>query len=228
MPISPHSSRVGKWGHDYLFLLTAILVGPGLRLLVRGLEPGTWNLGTCCPPKSPSILSKIAQHTISIRHFSEIHAPTGRRASLIHTPASAFFRKIPIRLFFIFPDSLNYPPAGRHFWGHFVGSVTRPMNRMPPVFLSRIRKRKGWSARKTIGGGSGFMRMAVGTHDDCCSCRGFGALFVHVDEGLVDGRGDGELAACRSCRRNPPRRLEGLRHAHGGERAVELELLRSW
>ena len=39
---------------------------------------------------------------------------------------------------------------------HCDGSLTRPMKRIAPLALSRMRKRNGWSALKTIGGGGGY------------------------------------------------------------------------
>src|ERR1035441_4828262 len=46
---------------------------------------------------------------------------------------------------------------------HFVGSLTRPIKRMPPERLSRIRKTNGWSARNSGGGVGSGARIAIPT-----------------------------------------------------------------
>ena len=93
---------------------------------------------------------------------------------------------------------------------------------MLPDFMSRIMKRNGWSALKTIG-----RRL----HSHRC-CRGhygggrgssLGAGLIHVDECLVNGGGDfqpgigghsGEIGLIGEC----------LGHSHRGQGPAELEL----
>ncbi len=78
--------------------------------------------------------------------------------------------------------------------GQDCGFITRPRNRMLPEALSRIRKRNGWSARKT-GVGSGLAE--VTPHDCARGGGGFRAFFVDVHEGLVDHGRDEQVPLAR-------------------------------
>ena len=71
------------------------------------------------------------------------------------------------------------------------GSSTRPMNRIAPVFVSRITNMNGWSRRSVLvlerrRGAAAAGRVAV----DGRRGRGLGALLVDVDVRLVDDVGD--------------------------------------
>ena len=97
--------------------------------------------------------------------------------------------------------------------GRWLGSVTRPMNRMAPVSASRMRNMNGWSEAQCL-----VSRAASGrSHPprvpaDGRRRGGLGAAFVDVDVRLMDDGGDGRRSAAVIPLRSARRRVHGGRH----------------
>ena len=92
-----------------------------------------------------------------------------------------------------------------------------------PVRVSRIRKKKGWSARKIDGRLSD--RRRSGNHDPR-GRRGLGSFFLDLDERLVNDRRNRQFACACDPREIGRPRLERHRHPQLRERILELALRR--
>ena len=79
------------------------------------------------------------------------------------------------------------------------GLTSRPRNRMVPVLVSRIRKKKGWSARNMMGGCA--IAAAVRAITRSRRGRGLRSAFLDLDERLVNDGRDRQLTRARDPRK---------------------------